>query len=65
MHGVSLTELYNESTKCVTDVIRAYQSKHLYDSHKMINLFVFRENISKSFQNEVLATSTLFGFEGG
>ncbi|KAL9120016.1 MAG: hypothetical protein Q9187_003425 [Circinaria calcarea] len=39
------------------DVIRAYQSKHLYESHKMINLFVFRENISKSFHNEVLATT--------
>lgn len=56
MHGVSLTKHNNELAKYFIDVIRAYQSKHLYDSHKMINLFVFRENISKSFQDEVLAT---------
>lgn len=39
-----------------TDIIRAYQSKSLYDTHKMISLFIFRERISKSFENQVIAT---------
>ncbi|MCJ1304776.1 Histone deacetylase hda1 [Hypocenomyce scalaris] len=39
------------------DVIRAYQSKHLYDTHKMISLFIFRERISRSFENQVIATT--------
>ncbi|KAI9870211.1 MAG: Histone deacetylase hda1, partial [Pleopsidium flavum] len=39
------------------DIIRAYQSKHLYDNYKMVNLYIFRERISQSFENQVLATS--------
>ncbi|MCJ1474988.1 Histone deacetylase hda1 [Lambiella insularis] len=39
------------------DVVRAYQSKHLHESHKMINLWVFRERISRSFDHQVLATA--------
>ncbi|MCJ1307172.1 Histone deacetylase hda1 [Agyrium rufum] len=39
------------------DVIRTYQSKILYDSHKMIPLFILQERLSKSFENQVLATS--------
>lgn len=55
MHGKYLLEL-----KCwmliSPDVIRSYQSKTLYDRHKMVNLYVFREKLSKSFENQVLAT---------
>ncbi|KAI9699415.1 MAG: Histone deacetylase hda1 [Candelina mexicana] len=39
------------------DVIRAYQSKNLYDQFKMTSLFILRDRISKSFENQVLATS--------
>jgi histone deacetylase 6 len=38
------------------DVIRAYQSKHLYDNFKLTNLFIYRNSISKSFDHQVLAT---------
>ncbi|MCJ1402325.1 Histone deacetylase hda1 [Xylographa trunciseda] len=37
-------------------VIRAYQSKVLHDSHKMINIWIFREKVSRSFEYQVLAT---------
>ena len=45
------------NTRESSDVIRAYQSKNLYDSYKMINLSVYRERISKSFNHQVIATS--------
>ena len=38
------------------DIVRAHQAKHLYESFKMTRLFVYREVISKSFKDEVLAT---------
>ncbi|KAJ9395721.1 hypothetical protein DTO282F9_7341 [Paecilomyces variotii] len=44
-------------TDRVHDVIRAYQSKHLYDNYKLTSLYIYRTAISKSFANQVLATS--------
>ncbi|KAI9735225.1 MAG: Histone deacetylase hda1 [Cirrosporium novae-zelandiae] len=38
------------------DVIRSYQAKNLYNSHKMTSLYVYRDKISKSFDNQILAT---------
>ena len=38
------------------DVVRNYQSHQLYANHNMIKLWVFREKISKSFEDQVLAT---------
>lgn len=38
------------------DVIRSHQSKVLFESHKMTELNIFRDVISKSFENQVLAT---------
>lgn len=38
------------------DVVRAWQSKVLWDEHQMLSLFIRREKISKSFENQVLAT---------
>ncbi|KAI5302736.1 Histone deacetylase hda1 [Ascosphaera pollenicola] len=39
------------------DVLRQYQTKVLYDDYKMTNLYIYRDSISESFRNEVLATS--------
>ncbi|GLA43077.1 histone deacetylase hda1 [Aspergillus niger] len=39
------------------DVIRAYQSKQLYDNYKLTSLFIYRTAISRSFENQVLASS--------
>jgi histone deacetylase 6 len=41
----------------VLDVIRAYQSKQLYDNFKLTSLYIYRTSISKSFENQVLARS--------
>ncbi|RAH49355.1 histone deacetylase hdaA [Aspergillus brunneoviolaceus CBS 621.78] len=38
------------------DVIRAYQSKQLYDNYKLTSLYIYRTAISKSFENQVLAS---------
>jgi histone deacetylase 6 len=38
------------------DIIRQYQTKLLYDNYKMTSLYIFRDQISKSFENQVLAT---------
>ncbi|KAL1964360.1 hypothetical protein VTN77DRAFT_7045 [Rasamsonia byssochlamydoides] len=43
-------------TDRVHDVIRAYQSKRLYDNYKLTSLFIYRNSISKSFENQVLAS---------
>ena len=40
-----------------SDVIRQYQTNGLYRDHTMINLFILRDRISRSFENQVLATS--------
>ncbi|KAL4805033.1 hypothetical protein BDV18DRAFT_141785 [Aspergillus unguis] len=38
------------------DVIRAYQAKQLYDDFKLTSLYIYRTAISKSFENQVLAS---------
>ncbi|KAL4864518.1 hypothetical protein BDV12DRAFT_176065 [Aspergillus spectabilis] len=38
------------------DVIRAYQAKQLYDNYKLTSLFIYRTAISRSFENQVLAS---------
>lgn len=43
---------------CLTkslDVIRNYQAKTLYDNYKLTSLYIYRNGISKSFENQVLA----------
>ncbi|WEW56248.1 Histone deacetylase hda1 [Emydomyces testavorans] len=40
----------------VHDIIRQYQAKQLYDEHKLTNLYIYRDSISKSFENQVLAS---------
>ena len=44
------------SSERMHDVVRAWQSKVLWDEHQMLSLFIRREKISKSFENQVLAT---------
>ncbi|KIW43996.1 uncharacterized protein PV06_05040 [Exophiala oligosperma] len=38
------------------DIIRQWQAQHLYDKYKLTQLHIFRDNISKSFDQQVLAT---------
>ncbi|KIV87254.1 hypothetical protein PV11_02811 [Exophiala sideris] len=38
------------------DIIRQWQAMHLYDKFKLTQLHIFRETISKSFDQQVLAT---------
>lgn len=38
------------------DLVRNYQAKQLWDSHKMTPLWILRKALSKSFENQVLAT---------
>ncbi|KAL0633314.1 Histone deacetylase hda1 [Maublancomyces gigas] len=45
------------------DVIRSHQSKVLFESHKMTELNIFRDVISKSFENQVLATTDSYKAE--
>jgi histone deacetylase 6 len=40
-------------------IIRAYQQKVLSTNHKMISLYVQREKLAKTFQNQVLVTQGL------
>lgn len=39
------------------DIIRQYQAKQLYDEYKLSSLYIYRDTISKSFENQVLARS--------
>lgn len=38
------------------DIIRQWQASQLYDSHKLTQLHIFRNKVSKSFGQQVLAT---------
>ena len=38
------------------DIIRQWQAAQLYDSHKLTQLYIFRAKVSKSFDQQVLAT---------
>ena len=49
-----LTQLKGER---MHDIIREWQSKALFEAHQMIPLFIARNKISKSFEDQVLATS--------
>ncbi|KAE8149612.1 hypothetical protein BDV25DRAFT_156032 [Aspergillus avenaceus] len=42
------------------DVIRAYQTKQLYENYKLTSLYIYRTAISKSFENQVLATPNYY-----
>ncbi|KAE8167019.1 hypothetical protein BDV40DRAFT_296049 [Aspergillus tamarii] len=42
------------------DVIRAYQSKRLYENYKLTSLYIYRTAISRSFENQVLATPNYY-----
>ncbi|KAI9042059.1 histone deacetylase hdaA [Aspergillus affinis] len=42
------------------DVIRQYQAKHLYDNYKLTSLYIYRNGISKSFENQVLASPNYY-----
>ena len=39
------------------DIIRAYQAASMFDSHKMFELCILREQISRSFEKQVIATA--------
>ena len=57
MHGeLSVVSLMRAVPLTEADVIRQYQSNNLYDKHKMVELYIFRDRLSKSFENQVLAT---------
>ena len=57
MHGTYSQDL-SFSTVCLPwlDVIREYQGNQLYKEHKMNTLRILRDRVSKSFENQVLAT---------
>ena len=38
------------------DIIRQYQAMQLYDTHRLTQLHIFRNKVSRSFDNQVLAT---------
>lgn len=38
------------------DIIRRYQAQHLFDDYKLTELFIIREKISPSFQQQVLGS---------
>ncbi|KAL2865025.1 histone deacetylase hdaA [Aspergillus lucknowensis] len=42
------------------DVIRAYQAKQLYDNYRLTSLYIYRTGISKSFENQVLASPNYY-----
>lgn len=43
------------TTSC-EDILRKYQAEQLYEQHKMTRLAIFRDTISKSFEDQVLAS---------
>ncbi|KAL8922771.1 MAG: hypothetical protein Q9172_003448 [Xanthocarpia lactea] len=48
--------LASETKTSTKDALRAYQKQHLCAEFDMVELSVFRERISKSFEHQVLAT---------
>lgn len=38
------------------DIVREWQSKKMWEEHKMSAIFIMRQKLSKSFENQVLAT---------
>lgn len=45
-----------------SDILRQYQAAQLYKDHKLVNLHIYHSKISKSFGNQVLATSVTLIF---
>lgn len=41
-------------------MIRYYQASQLKENHNMMNVMVYREKLSKSFENQVIATYDTF-----
>lgn len=39
-----------------SDAIRYYQAAKMFDKHKMFPLHPFKDDLSKSFENQILAT---------
>ncbi|RPB15611.1 hypothetical protein P167DRAFT_408212 [Morchella conica CCBAS932] len=46
-----------------SDVIRSHQAKVLWEKHRMSDLKIFRDTISVSFENQVLATTNSYKAE--
>ncbi len=58
LHGQTLrysSTIYSANIFYISDTIRNYQAKCLYEVHQMSPLWLFRERISKSYEGEVLA----------
>lgn len=55
LHGKRISRIARSEANKSADVIRAYQSKQLYDNYKLTSLYIYRTAISKSFENQVLA----------
>ena len=52
----SLYYLPDEQPLMALDVIRSYQAGQLLENHKMITLMVYHDKLSRSFENEIVAT---------
>lgn len=50
------TMLEEAGVERLHDVVRYYQASKFKESHNMINLNIYQEKLSKSFENQVLAT---------
>lgn len=42
-----------------SDAIRYYQAAKMFDKHKMFPLHPFKDDLSKSFENQILATCVI------
>ncbi|GES66357.1 histone deacetylase [Aspergillus terreus] len=47
-------------TERLHDYIRGCQAKQLYDNYKLTSLYIYRTRISKSFENQVLASPNYY-----
>jgi len=57
---VPVPEIVNRGALRLHDVLRAYQKKTLNEKHKMVSLYIQRDRLSKSFENQVLVTPGLY-----
>ena len=57
---VPAQELVNTGALRLHDVLRGYQKKILNTKHKMVSLYIQRDKLSKSFEDQVLATPGLY-----
>ncbi|KAJ5737803.1 histone deacetylase hda1 [Penicillium malachiteum] len=58
LHGMPMLPAFDESVKLTNmeDLLREVQSKNLYRTAKLTPLYIYRTSISKSFENQVLAS---------